>query len=425
MSTDLAVRQSELPTAADMNAAALYAERLAHSGLLPAQYRKQPANVLYAIEYGRMIGLAPMAAITGVHVIEGKPTASAALISALVRRAGHKLRVSGNAKSATAQIVRSDDPDYVFEVTWTIEDARAANLAGKAVWKQYPASMLKARAITQCARDACEEALLGMHYTPEELGAEVDEDGVPVVVEQVPEDAPTPAPLREPTPHRPKGAERSHGPREDEWTQPAPAADGIEDAEVVEEPRGISDGQLTAVHTLIAQKYGPKTDEERHASFTRFTKREITSAKQLTYAEASAYLDVLSKQPDFVKPEPETGASVPNPREDPYIAPSVAHALTHTEADVRAAREAAGPDSPAVEYEELLRDRLEAAQSLAEVDAVREPLGKALKEGQIDQAQHKQLRELYVHRRGIYAATDAADRGWSAPVSRAMDEAAA
>ena len=40
--------------------------------------------------------------------------------------------------------------------------------------------MLKSRAITQCARDACEEALFGLHYTPEELGAEVDEDGVVV-----------------------------------------------------------------------------------------------------------------------------------------------------------------------------------------------------------------------------------------------------
>ena len=40
--------------------------------------------------------------------------------------------------------------------------------------------MLKSRAITQCARDACEEVLFGLHYTPEELGADVDEDGVVV-----------------------------------------------------------------------------------------------------------------------------------------------------------------------------------------------------------------------------------------------------
>ena len=78
-----------------------YARELANSGLLPAAYRRNPGNVLYAIEYGDMLGLSPMAAITGVHIIEGKPSASAGLISALVRRAGHKLRVSGNGKSAT------------------------------------------------------------------------------------------------------------------------------------------------------------------------------------------------------------------------------------------------------------------------------------------------------------------------------------
>jgi hypothetical protein len=170
-----------------------YAKALAESGLLPAAFRAKPANVLYAVEYGDMLGLAPMAAITGIHVIEGKPTASAGLISALVRRAGHKLRVSGDDQSATCRIIRADDPGYTFEVTFTIGDAQAANLTGKDVWKKYSASMLKARAITQCARDACEEALYGLHYTPEELGADVDGDGEPVP--PAPRGGPQPVPV--------------------------------------------------------------------------------------------------------------------------------------------------------------------------------------------------------------------------------------
>jgi hypothetical protein len=160
-----------------------YAKALAESGMLPGQYRKQPANLLYALEYAESLGLHPMAAITGIHVIEGKPSASAALISALVRRAGHKLRVRGNDQEAVAQIVRADDPDYTFEVRWTMARAEQAGLARKQVWKNYPAAMLKARAITEVARDACEEALSGMHYTPEELGANVDQDGEPVEAE--------------------------------------------------------------------------------------------------------------------------------------------------------------------------------------------------------------------------------------------------
>lgn len=159
-----------------------YARELAQSGLLPAVYRGKPSNMLWAVEFGEMLGLSPMAAVTGVHVIEGKPTASAALISALVRRAGHRLRVTGNDTRAVAQIVRADDPDFTFESVWTLDRAKQAGLVGKDVWKKYPAAMLKARAITEAARDACEEALCGMHYTAEELGAAVDEDGNPTTV---------------------------------------------------------------------------------------------------------------------------------------------------------------------------------------------------------------------------------------------------
>ena len=157
-----------------------YCKAFAASGLLPRQFRGQPANLLYAVEYAESLGLHPMVAITGVHVIEGKPSASSALISALVRRAGHRLRIKGDATAAVAQVIRTDDPDWTFEVRFTIEDARRAGLLGKDVWKKYPAAMLKARALSAVARDACEEALFGIHYTPEELGAVVDQEGNPV-----------------------------------------------------------------------------------------------------------------------------------------------------------------------------------------------------------------------------------------------------
>jgi hypothetical protein len=172
-----------------------YAQHLAQSGLLPRSYQRNPANVLFAVEYGAMLGLPPMAAINGIHVIEGKPTASSALMSALVRRAGHRLRVTGNDEKATVQIVRRDDPDFTFESVWTLDRAKQAGLVGKDVWKKYPAAMLKARAISECARDACEEALAGVHYTAEELGAEVDEEGNPLRVQATAERADNVTPI--------------------------------------------------------------------------------------------------------------------------------------------------------------------------------------------------------------------------------------
>ncbi|MBB5081320.1 hypothetical protein [Nonomuraea endophytica] len=167
-----------------------YAKALAVSDLLPAQYRNKPGNVLYAVEFGRSLGISPMAAILGVHIIEGRACASSGLISALVRDAGHRLRIwvernpqNGALVKAVATIVRGDDPDFEFRAEWTWDRAVAAGVTGKKVWQNYREGMLKARAITEVAREACEEALRGVGYTPEELGAEVNEDGSIVITD--------------------------------------------------------------------------------------------------------------------------------------------------------------------------------------------------------------------------------------------------
>ncbi len=169
-----------------------YSEALAAAPLLPPAYRKQPANILLAQEYAAALDLPVMTVIQTVHIIDGKPTASAQLIGALVRRAGHRLRVVGDATHAVAEIVRCDDPEFSFRAEWTLDRARAAGIAGKGTWKAHPGAMLKARAITEVARDACPEALFGVAYTPEEMGAPVDTDGVPLTL------APAPVPAEQP-----------------------------------------------------------------------------------------------------------------------------------------------------------------------------------------------------------------------------------
>jgi hypothetical protein len=159
------------------------ANALANANLLPRAYQKNPANLLFAMEYADAIGVHPMTAVQSIHVIDGKPSASAQLIAGLGRRAGHIVRVKFDRKTmtATAEVIRKDDPDYTFQSVWDMERARSANLTGKAVWKQYPDAMLKARAITEVARDAFPEALFGVAYTAEELGADrTDEDGAPI-----------------------------------------------------------------------------------------------------------------------------------------------------------------------------------------------------------------------------------------------------
>lgn len=179
-----------------MQASLAYAHELANSNLLPGNYRKNPANVLFALEMGRTLGITAMAAITGIHVIEGKPSPSPALMTALIRKAGHKVRIKldREAMTATATIIRADDPDFVFEAVWDLTRAVDAGLCemrngktyardskGKALpWEKYPHAMLKWRALSEVCRDAAEDCLFGLHYTPEELGVEVNEDGTVV-----------------------------------------------------------------------------------------------------------------------------------------------------------------------------------------------------------------------------------------------------
>lgn len=187
---------TEVATVGTLPAKLEYARFLATSGLLPRHYRDNPGNVLFAVEYASMLDLPPMAAITGIHVIDGRPTASAALMTALVRRAGHRLRVSFDPASMTAvaELTRADDPGFTFRASWDLSRALTAGLVqlrdgrpwardrhgDPLPWERYTQNMLKARAVSEVSRDGAEEALMGMHYTPEELGVEVDDDGAPV-----------------------------------------------------------------------------------------------------------------------------------------------------------------------------------------------------------------------------------------------------
>ncbi|HUX69108.1 MAG TPA: hypothetical protein VMV41_01205 [Cellulomonadaceae bacterium] len=175
MSTELTVHQSE--SGLTLQDKMQYAKALATASLLPKAYQNNPGNLLFALEYAEALGVAPINAITSIHVIDGKPSASADLIAGLVRRAGHRLRVEGDDTYAVAQLIRADDPDYTYEARWDLDKARTAGLLGKGTWKNYPGALLRSRAITEVARMGASDALFGVIYTPEELGAEVDAEG--------------------------------------------------------------------------------------------------------------------------------------------------------------------------------------------------------------------------------------------------------
>lgn len=278
-----------------MNDKMQYAQALAQASLLPKQYQRNPGNVLLAVELGESLGIPPIQAINTVHVIEGKPSASSGLISALVRRAGHTLRVKGDDQSATAEIVRSDDPDFTYSVTWDMGRARNAGVTGKDNWKKYPAAMLKARAITEVARDACQEALMGVQYTPEELGAVVDEEGN--VVDQPGPRSAQPrggrfglsGNFQQPAPAAPPAEQPTPAP------DPEPEADDAQEAEdapvMSDRAQWVQAGQLMS--DLGIEEKADKAREMREWATSQGITRDLPSMAALTSDECAAFTDYL------------------------------------------------------------------------------------------------------------------------------------
>lgn len=262
--TEIAKREDSLALKMD------YAKALAPSDLLPRQYRDKPANVLIAVEYGEALGLSPMAAIQGVHIIEGRPSASADMIAALIRKAGHTVRVTGDAKSATCQIIRKDDPDFVYETTWTIQDAQAAGLLGKDNWKKHPRQMLKRRAVSECGHDACSDVLAGLVDTDEA------EESVKVVsaTRLIPAAA---QPI-------PEGVDAETG-------------EIIEDAELVEDEPTITGPQRKALFAEL-KRVGMATKDDGLGLLTELLGRPVDSTEHLTQDEAAQLLAALGELPD-------------------------------------------------------------------------------------------------------------------------------
>lgn len=112
-------------------------------------------------------GIPPIKAAVQYHIIDGKPALKSEAMLARFQASGGKIRW----KERTPQrctLWLSHPQAGEIEVTWDIERAKAAGLAGRNTWKAYPAQMMSARCISEGIR-ALYPACVGGFYTPEEV----------------------------------------------------------------------------------------------------------------------------------------------------------------------------------------------------------------------------------------------------------------
>jgi hypothetical protein len=264
-------------------------------------------QVTAVILTGQEMGMSPMAALRSVDIIEGTPALRAVALRAVLLSKGHDIWVEEATSTRATVSGQRAGSTRVQSITWTMEDARQRNLAGKRNWRTQPRNMLIARATGDIARLVAADAIAGIPYTVEELEDGVDQANVsgrstaapaePVRRTRRPARAAAAAEQTEVVVELP-----ADEPSLDE--QPPAAAPEQQQQQQSDEPDlddatpdPISPEQSKLLHKLLRDRYGDNREDYLNAA-SEVIRRPIDSTSELTVAEASLVIDWLKPAPN-------------------------------------------------------------------------------------------------------------------------------
>lgn len=147
------------------------------------------AQAIVKVMAGAELGLPPFASMSGIHIIQGKPVLGANVIATLIKNSGRYDYQVRKCDATECVLAFHENGKLSGEVSFTMAEAKAAGLTGKDNWAKFPSDMLFARAISRGARRFAPGIFGGSPvYTPDEMGADVDEDGHVITVTAAPVD---------------------------------------------------------------------------------------------------------------------------------------------------------------------------------------------------------------------------------------------
>ena len=151
----------------------------AESGMFPDI--KSAAQAIVKIQAGQEIGIPPFAAMSGIHIIQGKPTIGAGVMASCVKGSG---KYDYRVVESTEQVCSIDffqGKEKIGNSTFTIADAKKA---GTKNLDKFPKNMLFARAMSNGVKWFTPDVFAGPVYTPEEFDVQptvtVDAEAVEV-----------------------------------------------------------------------------------------------------------------------------------------------------------------------------------------------------------------------------------------------------
>jgi len=140
------------------------ATQFAESGMFTDA--KQMGQAFVKIQAGQEIGIPPFAAMSGIHIIQGKPTIGAGLIASRVKGSGKYDYKVVEMSDKNCSIDFYQGKAMIGNSSFNLEDAKKAQTKNL---DKFPKNMLFARAISNGVKWFCPDVFSGPVYTPEEM----------------------------------------------------------------------------------------------------------------------------------------------------------------------------------------------------------------------------------------------------------------
>jgi hypothetical protein len=266
-----------------MRPAAELAVQVAATEFVPAELRNRPEAIAAAILFGAELGIGPMVALAKIAVVKGRPAPSAELGRALALAAGHDLWIEDATNTRVVMCGKRRASTHTFKVSWSLDDAKRAGIAGNPAYAKYPRQMLVARASAELVRQMCPDVLGGITVFAEEA-ADLDTDTAPSPAGTDATRRPEPSRKRRRTPTTPKpetAPTDEHGAADSDNTNGDADVDGTASAA----QRAHAMAQFNAA--------GITERTDRLKATSAFIGRQASSWNELSRSEASTVIDAL------------------------------------------------------------------------------------------------------------------------------------
>lgn len=150
------------------------AKTLLASRFLPSAFTT-PEQVLAVMMKGQELNIPPMEALSGINVIQGKPTVSPQLMLAMVRRTRQLEDFQINQTESGVTVVVKRKGQSPVTKSFGKREADALGLSGKDNYKKQPFVMYQWRAVASVLRLAFPDVISGL-YTTEEMNPDAQID---------------------------------------------------------------------------------------------------------------------------------------------------------------------------------------------------------------------------------------------------------